>query len=150
MKYYCDGYTLLDNPSRVGGGYSIVDESGKLITHQVIKQEGFTNNDAEIQGALATLEMASEGDTISTDSFCVITWINGGKSKARPDLLETLQRCKKLREEKKINLTWEGRDFNLAGHFNEKFDSGKKMAEKHKARIARKREKIKNATANQG
>lgn len=119
MKYYTDGFMYGDNPSPIGGGYTITDENGELIHREVVKKEGYTNNEAEIGGILWALRNAETGDAISTDSMCCLTWANGGKSKARPDLKEILQECKKLMEEKAINLMWEGRDFNLAGIMNE-------------------------------
>lgn len=136
MKYYCDGYTLDSNPSKIGGGYSIVDESGKLIDHKVINKEGFTNNEAELEGILATLELTSDSDAISTDSMCMLTWVNSGMSKARPELNPTLKRCQFLKEQKKVNLMWEARQFNLAGHFNEKHDTAMVRVIKDRARVA--------------
>jgi ribonuclease HI len=138
MKYYCDGYTLDWNPSKTGGGYSIVDEHGSLLEHKVINKEGFTNNEAEILGILGTLEMCEEGDQVSTDSMCSLSWINKGSAKARPDLNPLLSKCKELLGEKRINLMWERRDFNLAGHFNEEHDTASKKFKKIKENKKRK------------
>ena len=107
------------NPSPYGGGYTIVDENNELVSRYMIYEKGFTNNEAEIRGIEATLEYAEKADTISTDSMCCLTWVNTGKSKSRPDLNEVLRKCKTLLKEKEINLCWEGRDFNLAGIYNE-------------------------------
>lgn len=123
MKYYTDGYTLGQNPSDEGGGYSVVDENGELIAHEVIRQSHFTNNEAEIRGIEHVLKICAAGDQISTDSMNALTWIHAGKSKARADLNEVLKFCQKELVAKKVNLMWEGRDFNLAGHFNEAFDT---------------------------
>lgn len=121
MKYYCDGFQFRGNPSPFGGGYTIVDENNEIVTREVIKQSGFTNNEAEIMGIKATLDLANNGDTVSTDSMCCLTWVNGGKSKARPDLNSTLRECLELRNKKNINLMWESRGFNLAGLYNENY-----------------------------
>lgn len=125
MKYYTDGYTIGLNPSPTGGGYAVVDESGKLLVHEVINKEGFTNNEGEILGLERALEICGRGDVISTDSMVALTWIHSGKSKARKDLNPLLQKLKEIVEDKKINLIWEGRDYNIAGHFNESYDSGR-------------------------
>ena len=119
MKYYCDGFQIGGNPSDIGGGYSIVDENNKLVECKNIHREHFTNNEAEILGIWGALLLANTGDTISTDSMCCLSWVNKGKSKARPDLKSVLARCKELKEEKQINLMWEAREFNLAGKYNE-------------------------------
>ena len=63
-KYYCDGYTRGGNPG-INGGYSIVDENGKLIVHEVINRE-ITNNEAEILGIWDSLLRCDKGDIIST------------------------------------------------------------------------------------
>ena len=120
-KYYTDGWLKGSrNPSPYGGGYTVVDENNNLIVREDIKSSNFTNNEAEIRGILFALEYAEKKDIISTDSMCCLTWVNTGTSKARPDLNHLLFRCKELKFSKFINLMWEGRDFNLAGIYNEK------------------------------
>lgn len=119
MKYYCDGFLYGANPSDYGGGYSIVDEENNLIVRQEVLKVGLTNNEAEILGILNAMKYAKEGDQVSTDSMCCLSWVNMGKSKARADLSELLKECLALRDEKNINLMWESRNFNLAGVFNE-------------------------------
>lgn len=120
MKYYTDGWMMgSKNPSPYGGGFTITDEKGVLLEESTVKKTGFTNNEAEILGIQAALQYAEKGDTVSTDSMCCLTWVNTGKSKARPDLKELLAKCKQLKEEKEINLCWEAREFNLAGIYNE-------------------------------
>jgi ribonuclease HI len=129
MKYYFDGFTLRRNPSPIGGGYTIVDDNNTLIKVENIKKIGLTNNEAELRGLLGCLEVASKGDILSTDSFNTISWIRTLKDKkiARKDLLVTIRACRELMEEKEINLIWEGRDYNLAGIYNEenKLDSAR-------------------------
>lgn len=127
MKYYTDGWMKgSKNPSPYGGGYTIINEDGDLIRFIDIKQPNFTNNDAEIKGIIETLNLCEMFDEISTDSMCCLTWINSGRSKARPDLHDLLQKGNLLMKEKHINLMWEGRKYNLAGKYNE---------EMHKNRI---------------
>ncbi len=119
-KYYTDGWMMGTNPSPYGGGFTVMDSEGKLIIREEIHENGFTNNEAEIRGIKYALEYAVSGDTVSTDSMCCLSWVNKGKSKARGDLFELLQECNYLLKSKGINLVWEGREFNLAGVYNEK------------------------------
>lgn len=121
MKYYTDGFTLESNPSKKGGGYSILDENNTVIAVENIQKEGFTNNEAELLGVYHCLHLCEPGDSISTDSMNTIAWIKTKKLKkvARQDLLSIIIECKKLIEDKIINLMWEGREFNLAGIYNE-------------------------------
>lgn len=120
MKYYTDGWMMgSKNPSPYGGAYTITDDKGNIIKEEEIRKVGFTNNEADIWGILNALKYAKEGDIISTDSMCCLTWANAGKSKARPDLKEILDECRQLKENKSINLWWEAREFNLAGIYNE-------------------------------
>lgn len=119
MKYYVDGWIKGSNPSLYGGGWTIINSEGDLIRFKDIKQENFTNNEAEVRGIIDALEMCEMFDEVSTDSMCCLTWINSGKSKARKDLKEVLQKGKDLMLKKKINLMWERREHNLAGLYNE-------------------------------
>ena len=120
MKYYCDGWMMgSKNPSPYGGGFTVVDEDKVLIVREDIFKEVFTNNEAEIRGIKFALEYAEEGDSVSTDSLCCLSWVRKGRSKARPDLYVLLDQCNDLFNQKKINLLWEAREFNLAGIFNE-------------------------------
>lgn len=120
MKYYTDGWMMgSKNPSPYGGGFTVMGENNEFIVRQEIYKKGLTNNKAEIQGILYALEYAEYGDTVSTDSMCCLSWVNSGKSKARPDLNELLIKCKIIKKEKNINVCWEGRDFNLAGIYND-------------------------------
>lgn len=120
MKYYTDGWVKGHNPSKWGGGYTVVDENNNLIKYIDIEKVGFTNNEGETLGILEGLRVAGVGDSVSTDSMCCLGWANRGFSKARPDLNELLRECRQLMRKKKINLLWEGREFNLAGIYNER------------------------------
>ncbi len=121
MKFYIDGFTKLRNPSPIGGGYSIFDENNTLIKVENIKKIGMTNNEAELLGLLNCLKEVKIGDTISTDSMNTIAWIRTKKDKkiARQDLLPIILECRQMIDSLKINLIWEGRDYNLAGKYNE-------------------------------
>ena len=119
MKLYTDGYTLIGNPSPKGGGFTVLDENNKVLIHEKIEKEGLTNNEAELRGLLWALKESKTGDKISTDSSVIISWLRRGKTKARKDLTELIQECVKLKNEKNIELIWEGRDSNLAGIYNE-------------------------------
>lgn len=132
MKYYCDGYTREGNPG-TSGGYSIVDEHGILILHEVINKR-MTNNETEILGIRKAMDICSIGDQISTDSMNSLSWVRAGKSKSRPDLNPILRECQDLLVDKELNLMWEGRDFNKAGHFNDSFDTGKPRCDSDKPR----------------
>jgi ribonuclease HI len=128
MKYYTDGFCLLGNPSNLGGGYTTTDKDGNLIKQETIYKKGFTNNEGEMLGIINTLRLASQNDEISTDSMCMLSWFNRGKSKSRPDLNEILKEGKQLKIEKNINLMWEGRDFNKAGWINERQGNDKRVS----------------------
>lgn len=121
MKFYIDGFTKLRNPSPIGGGYSIFDENNTLIKVENIKKIGMTNNEAELLGLLNCLKEVKIGDTISTDSMNTIAWIRTKKDKkiARKDLLPIILECRQMIDSLKVNLIWEGRDYNLAGKYNE-------------------------------
>lgn len=126
MKYYTDGYTLGRNPSNYGGGYSITDESGDVLRHSRILRDRFTNNDGEIFALKDCVENFCEMfDEVSTDSSTILAWIKKGKSNSRKDLNPILKELKEKIESKFLDIYWEPREENLAGHFNEEFDTGR-------------------------
>ena len=120
MKYYTDGFTIQSNPSIIGGGFTVVDELGKLIKREEILKEWFTNNEGELLGVLYVLENFNNC-IISTDSMNTIYWIKKGFSKARPDLKDVLLKAKTLKEKKEIEIIFEPREKNLAGVYNENY-----------------------------
>ena len=69
MIYYSDGFTIYSNPSKFGGGYTIIDENNILIKREVIKRSWFSNNDGEFLGLLEACRLAEENDTIIVDSL---------------------------------------------------------------------------------
>ena len=124
---HCDGYTLGSNPSITGGGFTIFDEETATLvfTHRIDRshisnEPFFTNNEAELLGALFALAMVEEGGTVVTDSQNTRSWIKSGKPKARPDLARVAKIAKALVEQKHLTLEWRPREANLAGHYNEK------------------------------
>lgn len=142
MEIRTDGWTKGGNPSPQGGGYTLIaveyDEHEDIQT-KVLKQEEFnhpiTNNEAEMLGLIAAIELAQKGDTVVTDSNNSLIWLHVGASRmTRPDLNPILAAAKKLAQEKKaaiknmqslnnaeIVIEWRGRDENEAGKFNEMF-----------------------------
>jgi len=117
---YADGFNIGGNPSRVGGGYTITDEHGTVICQETIIKSGLTNNEGELLGVLAALEMADYGAEVYTDSMNTIRWVKSANPKARPDLREECEQAHWLVEEKQIKLLFVPRDENLAGIENEK------------------------------
>jgi ribonuclease HI len=119
MIFFTDGFTIGSNPSDEGG-YTIMDEKGKLLTSTRIKKSRLTNNETELLGVYhCLLDYAKEGDVITTDSMNTIYWCRNGKSKARQDLNDLMEECKNLLENKKVSLEWCSRDDNMAGWYNE-------------------------------
>lgn len=120
MKYYTDGYTEIRNPSETGGGFTIMTEYEELLVTRRIEKQGLTNNEAELRGVVQCLRDCLPESTISTDSQNTISWLSSKKKcKARPDLQGLIDEGKYLKIDKKVNIIWEGRDFNLAGIYNE-------------------------------
>lgn len=122
MTYHADGFCLLQNPSPKGGGYTVVDENGKIIKHEVFSKKGWTNNEAELWGIYSAIKIAQNGDTVITDSQCCKLWAHNGKTKTRPDLNFMCREANELMRTKGIHLQWRPREENLAGHYNEKFE----------------------------
>jgi ribonuclease HI len=126
MEIHTDGYTILGNPSKFGGGYTVIylDKEGRqVVKGKEYKQPGFTNNEAELRGIHAALYVAGENDMIITDSRLCIKWLNRGYAKARPDLNRIIGRANYLKISKNIKLLWRPREENYAGQYNEMFHS---------------------------
>jgi ribonuclease HI len=68
MRIYTDGFTISGNPSSKGGGFTLVREDSKLLKSEEILRPNFTNNEAELLGVVAALEIAPDDDVIVTDS----------------------------------------------------------------------------------
>jgi ribonuclease HI len=116
---FADGFMCGSNPSPIGGGYTITDADGGLLARRVIAQAGFTNNEAELRGVMRAILLASQGDTVLTDSRVALGWIRRGCSRARSDLNPQLRIYQERVRSKKIELRWVPREKNLAGLFNE-------------------------------
>lgn len=117
---YADGFNIGSNPSKIGGGYTITDGHGNIVSQKRILKVGFTNNEGELLGVLEALELIDNFGEVYTDSTNTVAWVKKGKSKARPDLNQECAKAKYLLEKKNIKLIWLSRDENLAGIENEK------------------------------
>ncbi len=112
---YTDGYTIKRNPSKIGGGFIVMNETGKLLHHEKILKPNFTNNEAELLGVIKAIELADEGDTIMTDSNVTLCWIFYRKCRARLDLKPKAIKAYALMEKKYLSLEQIRREENLAG-----------------------------------
>src|SRR5437899_3055116 len=66
MHYYVDGITIGSNSSKVGGGFTVLDEKGNLTERPEIKGY-FTNNEGELLGISYAVAKAAPGDTVFTE-----------------------------------------------------------------------------------
>lgn len=107
------------NPSKVGGGYVVMNEKQQLLAMIEIRKPYFTNNEAELLGVLKATELASEYDTIITDSMNTFYWVRKGKCKARPDLSPVAAEALSNILQKHLELIQEPRETNLAGNYVE-------------------------------
>lgn len=121
MIYYVDGFTIGGNPSRIGGGFTVLDQAGNLIERREVRRY-FTNNEGELLGIAYAISKAEPADEIRTDSQCAVAWVNNGWSKARPDLGELCAESRRVLERKGLVLRWVRREQNLAGVWNEEHD----------------------------
>lgn len=120
MILYTDCFTLgPNNPSKIGGGYTITDHIGNIIEIKKIFKNGFTNNEGEVLGILRCIEICDVNSEIYTDSTVARSWVIQGKSKARKDLTELLLNGKQQLIDKKSSVIWISRNENLAGIENE-------------------------------
>lgn len=129
LELHCDGFTLNGNPSKIGGGFTIIalhtDGTEKMVLTHTIRRNPvlfadrpFTNNEGELLGAHYAALLAPEGMKIITDSNNTIKWVNGG-NKSRPDLDWICRFTAKLMKDKNLSLEWRPREENLAGIWNE-------------------------------
>lgn len=118
--YFSDGYTILRNPSLYGGGFVICNQEGKILIHERIQKQGFTNNEAELLGVYEVLKFCAPFSKIITDSMNTYYWIRKGESGTRKDLNFLLQEAKRIKNEKYIEIEWKPREQNLAGIYIEK------------------------------
>jgi len=120
-KLYCDGYTVGNNPSTIGG-YVIADHRGKNIfsLEETDDNGAITNNEMELMGLFYACCIADNNYCISTDSKNNIYWTKRPVSKVRPDLMPLAILIAGIIREKNLKLIWEKRDKNLAGKYIEK------------------------------
>lgn len=120
-RIYSDGYTLIKNPSDIGGGFVVMNELKQLLAHFEINKKGMTNNEVELLGVLKATELAREYDTIITDSTNTLAWVLSPKRKikARPDLKPQADLAYSNILQKHLELIQEPRDTNLAGNYIE-------------------------------
>lgn len=121
MTFDCDGFLLGPNPSQRGGGFTVVDESGRLVVSQTLRKPNFTNNEAELWAVAAALTKAGPGDVVRTDAQTMLWWVNSGviKSFDRRDLMPLCRYAHGLLINKECQLVWIPRHENLAGIYNE-------------------------------
>jgi ribonuclease HI len=119
LTYYVDGFVLDRNPSPRGGGFTVVNERNEHIITHTIMQPGFTNNDGELLAIGYAAHIAQMGDTIITDSQPAMWWVRTGMPKKRQDLRPIASRIRTWVRAKQLNVVWERRETNLAGHHNE-------------------------------
>lgn len=117
-EYHCDGFTVLKNPSEVGGGFTVA-EDGRIIVSINAPRPGLTNNEAELLACYYACLLAENGSVIVTDSRNTLAWVRSGKPKARPDLGWLAQATHDSVLEKDLLVVWRGRGENVAGIYNE-------------------------------
>lgn len=113
MKIYCDGSG--DNGRT--SGYCVV--RGPYTEHEVFDAR-YTNNEMEWAAMLRALAIATEGDTIYSDSQLVVNQLHGKWRVKEPRLKPFAQEGKKLLKEKKgVSVKWVPREENDAGRYIE-------------------------------
>ena len=122
MIYYCDGFCFEKNPSPLGGGYTIVNKNKKLIAHEKIYKQNFTNNEAELLGIYNSLRVAKKNDTVVSDSQICIGWVYRKLAGSRIDLNNIAKDANSMMVARQVHLAWQPRDVNLAGKYNEQFE----------------------------
>jgi ribonuclease HI len=120
MTYHVDGFAIADNPSPIGGGYTIIDENGELVERWYEKKKGMTNNEVELRGLFVAAAYVRTGDTIITDRSNSLVLYCAGKSKARPDINPTIIGIHRRLAGKTVFVKWWPREEHLAGRYNEK------------------------------
>lgn len=109
MKIYCDGSGFNGKVS----GYTVLQDGQEPLVMEF--KENFTSNEMEYQAVIKSLEIASEGDEIFSDSRLVVEQTKGNWAIKTKSLLPYAQRANELLQEKKCSLSWVPREENLAG-----------------------------------
>jgi len=109
MSIWVDGSGFNGKESR----YCIVVDSKEPIV-KVLKEKK-TNNEMEYTALYEALKIAKEKETIYTDSQLLLGHLTKNWKQNYAHLKVLAAKCKKLLEEKKINLVWIPREENKAG-----------------------------------
>lgn len=120
---YFDGWVAPKNPG-VRGGAVVADRNGNEIDSVTREYEGITNNQTEAMGLWLACKHALEGSTVVGDSQLVIRRANdiaqNVKRKRKGKWDEIVGKAVPYILQKRLNVTWVPREYNLAGHINEK------------------------------
>jgi ribonuclease HI len=92
--------------------YAIVSEKRQYPMEVVAKE--FTNNEMEYQALIQALELASNGDTIFSDSQLIVNQVNGLWKVKEKSLRPYCEKARSLKEKKDVTLTWIPREQNRA------------------------------------
>lgn len=131
MLIYVDG-----SSSSMGNQIAVADSDENLLINKKFKKK-LTNNELEYEAILAGLNIATEKDTICSDSKLCVEQINGNFKIKQEHLKPYAEKSKELLKEKKCLIIWVPRDKNPAGRILEReVKQGVKRAKKNKLREA--------------
>ena len=109
IKIFTDGSGFNGIKSR----FVVAPEIGKPIIQEVLEKK--TNNEMEYTAVITALGIATNYDTILTDSMLVVNQVKGIWSCNFEHLILLRDRVKELAKQKHIKLKWIPRHKNLAG-----------------------------------
>jgi ribonuclease HI len=115
---YTHGFVFKQNPSHIGGGYTVVDEDGTLIEREQVLKSDFTNNEAALLAISRAVELSEDGGLVMTDSMTAKDWIKRGRSQKRSDLNPLICQCREQVLRKGVRVLYSQRSQNLAGLYN--------------------------------
>lgn len=116
--FHTDGYCSSNGSKTAIGGFTVF-KNGSLLETRELQKRGVTSNECELEALAFAIEKAETSDEIVTDSNVVVYWTRSGKPKARMDLQPLALKCKKLIQDKKLDVYWAPREENQAGIYNE-------------------------------
>lgn len=114
MKIFADGSGYNGTKTR----FVVVPEIGKPIIQELSEKK--TNNEMEYTAVITALDIATDYDTILTDSMLVVNQVKGIWSCNFEHLILLRDKAKELVKQKHIKLEWIPRHKNLAGIMLEK------------------------------
>ena len=121
MTFDVNGWIQGPNGHNKGGGFTIVDESNKLLCRIPIRKRNITSSEVELWAVAGAVHLAHMGDIIRSDSQVISRyWVPAGRCKARPDLNALCQFAHDGIHDKRLTLVWIPRAQNLAGIVNDK------------------------------